>query len=159
MTLKNGFVKCWLFVLSANGWKDQNMDSSFSRKENPNMEKVLFDWPIVLLYDFKAKYWLISRKFACMKFFQPRVRLTNRKPRAFVSVRQTNQIALFPFVCCFCFVRAFSFQGHTKIFLSGIVWTATAQNSNKSLTHIEHRAQRVWWTKSPSSLLNDLLPS
>ena len=28
---------------------------------------------------------------------------------------QTNQIALFPFVCCFCFVRAFSFQCHTKI--------------------------------------------
>ena len=24
-------------------------------------------------------------------------------------------MALFPFVCCFCFVRAFSFQGHTKI--------------------------------------------
>ena len=43
-----------------------------------------------------------------MNFFQPSV-------RAFVSVRQTNQIALFPFVYCFCFFRAFSFQGHTKI--------------------------------------------
>ena len=50
-------------------------------------------------------------------FFQPSVRLTNQKPRAFVSVRQTNQIAVFPFVCCFCFVCAFSFQGHTKIAL------------------------------------------
>ena len=50
-----------------------------------------------------------------MNFFQPSVHLTNRKPRAFVSVRQTNQITLFPFVCCFCFVCAFSFQGHTKI--------------------------------------------
>ena len=38
MTLKNGFGKCLLFVLSANGWKDQNMDSSFPTKENPNME-------------------------------------------------------------------------------------------------------------------------
>ena len=93
----------------------------FRAKENPNMEKVLFDWPILLLYDVKAKYRLISRKFAGMKVFQPSVRLTNRKPRSFVSVRQTNQIALFPFVCCFCFVRAFSLQGHTKIFLSGIV--------------------------------------
>ena len=27
-------------------------------------------------------------------------------------------IALFPFVCCFCFVRASLFQGHTKIALS-----------------------------------------
>ena len=31
MTLENGFGKCSLFVLSANGWKDQNMASSFSR--------------------------------------------------------------------------------------------------------------------------------
>ena len=30
MTLKNRFGKCSLFVLSANGWKDRNMDSSFS---------------------------------------------------------------------------------------------------------------------------------
>ena len=52
-----------------------------------------------------------------MKFLHPGVRLTNQKPRAFVSVRQTNQIAVFPFVCCFCFVCAFSFQGHTKIAL------------------------------------------
>ena len=30
------------------------MDSSFSRQRNPNMKKALFDWPIVLQYDFKA---------------------------------------------------------------------------------------------------------
>ena len=53
-----------------------------------------------------------------MKFFHQSVRLTNQKPHAFVSVQQTNQIALFPFVCCFCLVRAFSFQGHTKIALT-----------------------------------------
>ena len=53
-----------------------------------------------------------------MKFVYPSVRLANQKPGAFVSVRYTNQIALFPFVCCFCFVRAFSFQGHTKIALT-----------------------------------------
>ena len=28
----------------------------FPTKENPNMEKALFDWPIVLQYDVKAKY-------------------------------------------------------------------------------------------------------
>ena len=37
---------------------------SFPAKENPNMEKVLFDRPIVLQYDVKAKYQLISRKFS-----------------------------------------------------------------------------------------------
>ena len=44
------------------------------------MEKALFDWPIVLQYDVKAKYRLISRKFSGVKFFQPSVRLTNQKP-------------------------------------------------------------------------------
>ena len=43
--LKNGFGKCLLFALSA--------------KENPSMEKALFDWSIVLQYDVKVKYWLI----------------------------------------------------------------------------------------------------
>ena len=31
------------------------------------------------------------------------------------KAEKKNQIALFPFVCCFCFVCAFSFQGHTKV--------------------------------------------
>ena len=39
-------------------------------------------------------------------------------PRAFVSVRWTNQIALFPSTWCFSLVRAFSFQGHTEIALT-----------------------------------------
>ena len=59
----------------------------FLAKKNPNVEKLLFDWPIVLQYVVKGKYRLISRKFSGMKFFQPSVRLTNQKPRAFVSVR------------------------------------------------------------------------
>ena len=109
MTLKNGFGESLLFVLPA------TRPLRFPAKENLNMEKALFDWPIVLQYDVKAKYRLISRKFSGMKFFHPSVRLTYQKPRAFVSVRQTNQIPLCPFVCCFCFVRAFSFQGRTKI--------------------------------------------
>ena len=61
---------------------------SFSSKENPITEKVSFNWPIVLQYDVKAKYQLISRKFSGMIFFHPSVRLTNQTPRAFVrSVR------------------------------------------------------------------------
>ena len=34
-TLKNVFGRCPLFVLSANGWKDQNIASSFSRQRRP----------------------------------------------------------------------------------------------------------------------------
>ena len=59
----------------------------FPAKENPNMEKALFDWPIVLQYDVKAKYRLISRKFSGVKFFHPCARATNQKPRAFVFIR------------------------------------------------------------------------
>ena len=59
----------------------------FPAKKNPNMEKALFDWPIVWQYDVKGKYRLISRKFSGMKFFHLNVLLTNQKPRAFVSVR------------------------------------------------------------------------
>ena len=65
----------------------------FPAKENPNMEKALFDWPIVLQYDVKVKYRLISTKFSGMTFFHPNVRWTDQKP----------------------LVRMFSFQGHTKI--------------------------------------------
>ena len=59
----------------------------FAAKKDPNMEKALVDWPIVLQSDVKDKYRLISRKFSGMNFFHPSVRLTNQKPRAFVSVR------------------------------------------------------------------------
>ena len=91
-------------------------------KKHPNMEKALFDWPIVLQCDVKAKYRLISRKFSGMKFCHPSVPLANK----------SNQIALFPFFCCFCFVREFSIQGHTKIALSP-KWRACSQ-ANVSLS-------------------------
>ena len=59
----------------------------FPDKENPNMEKTLLNWPIVLQYDVKAKYRLIFGKFSGMKIFHPSVRLTKQKPRVFLSVR------------------------------------------------------------------------
>ena len=81
----------------------------FPAKENPNMEKSLFDWPIVLQYDVKAKYRLISRKFSGMKFFSKATRVCIR------SISQSNRSIsvrlLFLFSC------AFSFQGQTKIAL------------------------------------------
>ena len=88
MTLKNGFDKCsYLFYHPTMDEKIKTRTLRFPAKGNPNKETALFDWPIVLQYDVKAKYRLISRKFSGMKFFHPSVRLTNQKPRAFVSVR------------------------------------------------------------------------
>ena len=86
-----------------------------------------------------------------MKFVYPSVRLANQKPGAFVSVRYTNQIALFPFVCCFCFVRAFSFQGHTKIALPflgptprtfGSLFSFTEMCLSRATFHVCEKAQK-----------------
>ena len=59
----------------------------FPVRENRNKEEALINWPIVLRYDVKAKYRLISRKFSGIKFFHLSVPLTNQNLRAFVSVR------------------------------------------------------------------------
>ena len=109
------FVICFI--------KDQNIDSSFSLI---CVEKALFHWPIVFHYDVKAKYRLISGKFSgVMKFFHPSIRLTNQKPRTFVSFRRTNQIALFRlfvvsvlFACFYFKVRRKSFSKDCKCIYS-----------------------------------------
>ena len=62
----------------------------FSAKENPNMEKALFDWPVVLQYDVKAKYRLISRKFLGMTFFSPD-RSLNQPKATRVCIHSINQ--------------------------------------------------------------------
>ena len=77
----------------------------FPAKENPNMEKTLFDWPIVLQYDVKAKDPLISRKFSGMKFFYASVRLTNQKPRVFVSDKPIKSLYLHSFVVSVLFAH------------------------------------------------------
>ena len=70
MTLKNGFgLKCSLFVLSEKRSK-HGLFVFPPKKTVIIMEKAWFDWAIVLPYDVKAKYRLISRKFSGMKFFQ-----------------------------------------------------------------------------------------
>ena len=86
-TLQNGFGKWSLFVLSANGWKNQNMEIYFSLQRKPLYGEGFVRLANVSQYDVKAKYRLISRNFSGMKFFHRSVRWTNQKPRAFVSVR------------------------------------------------------------------------
>ena len=69
------------------------MASSFSRQRNPNVEKALFDKPIVLQYGVKTKYRLIqSGKFSGMKFFQPSVRWQSKATRVCIrSIKQSNR--------------------------------------------------------------------
>ena len=87
MTIKNGLGSVLFLFCQPMDETIKTWPIRFPAKENPNMEKALFDWPIVLQYDVKAKYRLISRKFSGITFFHPSVLLNNQKPRAFVSVR------------------------------------------------------------------------
>ena len=59
-------------------------------KKNPNMEKALLNWPIVLQYDVKAKYRLISRKFFGHEIFSPE-RSLNQPKATRVCIRSINQ--------------------------------------------------------------------
>ena len=82
----------------------------FPAKENPNMEKALFDWPIVLQYDAKAKYRLISRNLSGMKCFSPRHSLSQPKATR-VCNRSINQSNRSISVCLL-------FLFHSRVFIS-----------------------------------------
>ena len=104
----------------------------FPAKENPYTEKALFDWPIVLQCDVKAKYRLISRKFSGMKFCHPSVPLANKRHAHFCirSIKQSNRSISVLLLFLFC--SRVSIQGHTKIALSP-KWRACSQ-ANVSLS-------------------------
>ena len=93
----------------------------FPTKENPYMEKALFDWPIVLQYDLKAKYRLIFRKFFGMNFFSAKLSLNQpkAKPRTF-CIRSTNKSNRF------ISVRLF-FLYCTRVFISRSYENALSQ--------------------------------
>ena len=80
---------CYLFYQPMDE-KNKTWTLRFPAKENPNMEKALFDWPIVLQYDVKAKYRLISRKFFGHEVFSPERSLNQPKARC-VCIRSINQ--------------------------------------------------------------------
>ena len=62
----------------------------FPAKENPNMERASFDWPMVLQHDVKAKYRLISTKFSEHEVFSPE-RSLNQSKATSVCIRSTDQ--------------------------------------------------------------------
>ena len=76
----------------------------FLAKEDPYMEKALFDWPIVLQCDVKANYRLISRKFTGMKFFHPSVRFKSHA-RLYPFAKPIKSFYFRSFVVSVSFVR------------------------------------------------------
>ena len=90
-------AKCSLFVLS----KIKTWTLRFPAKENPNMQTTLFDWPIVLQYDVKAKYQLISGKFLGMKVLISPERFLKAIPVCIRSINQSNCSISFRLLFCF----------------------------------------------------------
>ena len=72
----------------------------FPVRENPNKEEALINWPIVLRYDVKAKYRLISGKFFGHEVFSPE-RSLNQPKATRVCIRSINHSNRSFFVRCF----------------------------------------------------------
>ena len=86
MTLKMVSLRvCYVFYQSMDE-KITTWPLRFPAKENPNMEKALFDWPILLQYDVKT----ISRKFFGHEVFSAERSLNQPKARC-VCIRSINQ--------------------------------------------------------------------
>ena len=88
MTLKSGLT-CLLFYQPMDE-KIETSPLSYPVKENLRIKKALFDWPIVLQYDVKANYRLISRKLSGIKFFLPECSLNQPKVTR-ICIHSTNQ--------------------------------------------------------------------
>ena len=82
----------WILVIERFSY-DVEITLRFPAKENPKMEKALFDWPTLLRYDVKVKLRLISRKFSG-KFFSPE-RSLNQPKATRVCIRSINQSTRF----------------------------------------------------------------
>ena len=94
---------CYLFYQPMDE-KIKTWTLRFPAKENPNMEKALLDCPLVLQYDVKAKYRLISRKFSGMKFFSPERSLNQPKATrvCFRLINQSNRSISVRLLFLFC---------------------------------------------------------
>ena len=130
----------------------------FPAKQNSNMEKALFDWPIVLQYDVKAKYWLVSRKFSGMKFFQPSVRLTNQKPLAFVSVRKPIKSLYFRSFVVSVLFASFHFKVIRKSLFALLMYRrhflSWKKLCNRNISHSHsHTVWELFLTWEPSSVV------
>ena len=81
--------------------KNKTWTLRFPAKENPNMEKALLDWPIVLQYDVKA----ISRKFFGHEVFSAERSLNQPKVRLYPFDKPIKSLYFRSFVVFVLFAR------------------------------------------------------
>ena len=136
----------------------------FLPKKTVIWRKHKFDWAIMLQNNVKATYWFISWKVFGHEVFSVERSLSGAFA-PFVSIWQTNQSTLFLFICCFCFVCAFSFQSHTKIALLRLlekVFELLVTVTKHILNLVNNDFMMLWITlffATPAKLLHLLVPS
>ena len=84
-----------------------------------NMEEALFDWPIVLQYDVKGKYRLVSRKFSRKEVVSAEHSLNHPKAKyaRFYPRDELIKSLYLRSLAVSVLLARFSFQGHAKIAL------------------------------------------
>ena len=137
--------------------KNKTWTLRFPAKENPNMEKALFDWPIVLQYDVKA----ISRKFFGHEVCLPERSLGQPNARCVCirSIHQSNRSISVRLLFLFC-SRVFisrSYENRSNLALQiklCIYWKGystipkTSRKRNRNLTD-------RWWRVRTGGLWGD----
>ena len=92
MTLKNGFGKCSLFVLSANGWKDQDKASSFSRQKKTLIWRrhCSIGHSCCSMTSKRSFDWFLESSRALSFFSRAFAKPTNSQARCIRSINQSN---------------------------------------------------------------------
>ena len=115
MTLNNGFGKCSLFDLrSKHGLFVFPPKETLISRRHCSIGKSCCS-----MTSKRSISWTLESSSSHLGYevFSPE-RSLNQPKATHVCICSINQISLFPFVRCFCFLCAFSFQGHMKIGLS-----------------------------------------
>ena len=116
--------------------KNKTWTLRFPAKENPNMEKALFDWPIVLQYDVKA----ISRKFFGHEVFSAERSLNQPKARCVCirSINQSNRFISVLLLFLFC----------SRVFISRSYENRSVSPWGKKFLHWNSEDTIIFWLQS-----------
>ena len=127
--------------------KNKTWTLRFPAKENPNMEKALFDWPIVLQYDVKA----ISRKFFGHEVFSAERSLNQPKARCVCirSINQSNRSISVLLLFLFC----------SRVFISRSYENRSVSPWGKKFLHWNSEDTIIFWLQSLHSWFFDRIKS
>ena len=127
--------------------KNKTWTLRFPAKENPNMEKALFDWPIVLQYDVRA----ISRKFFGHEVFAAERSLNQPKTRCLCirSINQSNGCISVLLLFLFC----------SRVFISRSYENRSVSPWGKKFLHWNSEDTIIFWLQTLHSWFFDRIKS